>query len=62
MIVLSGAFWLWSGADSEYMRKPVSEWRNSDVVNWVEGLGHWTKPNVTKIFVNEVYKIAHTDL
>ena len=52
---------MWSGADSEYMRKPVSEWRNSDVVSWVEGLGHWTKPNVTKIFINEVYIQDCTD-
>ena len=58
VIVLGGAFWVWSGADSEYMRKPVSEWRNSDVLSWVEGLGQWTKPNITKIFINEVSKIA----
>ena len=58
VIVFGGAFWVWSGADSEYMRKPVSEWRNSDVVSWMEALGHWTKPNITRIFINEVCKVA----
>ncbi len=45
---------MWSGADSEYMRKSVSEWQNGDVVSWVEGLGDWTQPNITRIFINEV--------
>lgn len=45
---------MWSGADGEYMRKSVSNWKNSDVVNWVEGLGKWTQPNITQIFINEV--------
>ena len=58
VIVLGGALWMWSGADSEYMRKSVSVWRNSDVVSWVEGLGHWTQPNITKIFINEVCNVS----
>lgn len=52
---MGGAFWVWSGASGEYMRKPVSHWSNSDVVNWVEGLGQWAQTNLTQVFINEVY-------
>ena len=54
LIVVGGTFWVWSGASGEYMRKPVTEWSNDDVVNWIEGLGQWTHPNISQLFVNEV--------
>ena len=59
VIVLGGALWVWSGADGEYMRKSVSEWSNDDVVGWVDGLGQWTKPNITQIFIKEVCELQY---
>ena len=51
---VGGAVWVWSGASGEYMRKPVAEWSNNDVVEWVRGLGQWTQPNITQLFIKEV--------
>ena len=51
---VGGAVWAWSGASGEYMRKPVAEWSNGDVVEWVRGLGQWTAPNITQLFIKEV--------
>lgn len=46
--------WVWSGASGEYMRKPVPQWNNGDVINWLQGLGHWTHSNITQVFIDEV--------
>ena len=55
LMFVGGAVWAWSGASGEYMRKPVAEWSNSDVVEWVRGLGQWTQPNITQLFIKEVF-------
>ena len=36
------------------MRKPVSQWNQRDVAEWVGGLGTWATKNYSDIFLHEV--------
>lgn len=36
------------------MRKPVGQWNQRDVAEWVEGLGSWASKNYSDIFLHEV--------
>lgn len=45
--------WALGGAEGEYMRKPVSQWTQRDVADWVGGLGKWATPNYSDIFLAE---------
>ena len=54
--------WVWVGASGEFMRKPVSQWDNGDVLDWTVGLGDWARQaNVTRLFQLQVllYLIGH---
>ena len=54
MIGFSLVFWTWAGAEGEFMRKPVGQWSQRDVAEWVEGLGSWASKNYSDIFLHEV--------
>lgn len=53
--------WVWVGASGEFMRKPVSQWDNGDVLDWTVGLGDWARhANVTRLF--QLQKVTGSSL
>ena len=44
-----------SEKSSEYVQKPVVQWSNADVMDWLSGLGDWaTDQNISRVFLKEV--------
>ena len=48
-------FWAWVGAEGKFMRKPVNQWSQRDVAEWVRGLGTWASSNYSDLFQAEVW-------
>lgn len=44
-----------SGGNSELVQKPVMQWDNADVMDWLTGLGDWASDqNISRVFLKEV--------
>lgn len=44
-----------SGSNNELVRKPVVQWDNTDVMDWLGGLGDWASDkNISRVFLKEV--------
>lgn len=44
-----------SGSNSDFVQKPVVEWDNADVMDWLTGLGDWASDqNISRVFLKEV--------
>ena len=44
-----------SGSNTYLVQKPVMQWTNADVMEWLEGLGEWaTHHNISQVFLKEV--------
>lgn len=54
MMIAGIVLWVRAGAEGQFMRKPVQLWTSTDVLAWIEGLGEWTVPNITRAFQIQV--------
>lgn len=49
---------VYSGSNTDLVQKPVIQWSNADVMEWLEGLGEWaTHHNISQVFLKEVGEI-----
>ena len=55
MLLASTGMWLMNGLSSSYIRKPVPQWSNSDVIEWISELGDSVQNECSEIFKKEVY-------
>jgi hypothetical protein len=44
-----------SGNEGQLVQKPVVQWENADVMDWLTGLGDWASDqNISGVFLKEV--------
>ena len=47
-----------SESGGELVQKPVVQWDNADVMDWLSGLGDWaTDQNISRVFLREVCRL-----
>ena len=56
MFLVSSVVWLVEFHD-DYMFKPVQEWSNEDVLQWMRGLGESVKRDCMETFEKEVHEL-----
>lgn len=45
-----------SGSNGGLVQKPVLQWDNADVMDWLAGLGDWASDqNISRVFLKEVH-------
>ena len=56
MQVVLASMLAFSEKANEFVQKPVVEWNNEDVMDWLVGLGDWASDqNITRAFLKEVF-------
>ena len=51
-----------SGGNGQLVQKPVVQWDNADVMDWLTGLGDWASDrNISRVFLKEVCYSATPD-